>query len=443
MSRRKTNEEFDLELQQHFAGDVKRLSPYVNKTTKIRFWHKCGTTYENTPKSVLRSKNGTCPNCRNQNLGRNTKKTNEEFLYEVKNLVGNEYTPLDKYVTAQTKIRMRHNKCGNIWEIKPYSFLSGKRCPSSTCIRKNECISQQDFDEEIKKLVGDEYIFVGEYKGAHTPILCRHNYCQYEWKIRPANFIHRDVRCPKCQHNIQNKDTDYFRKEVKNLVGDEYVVMTAYTRSQNKIMMRHNVCGYQWGIKPYSFLRGARCPKCSGVLKKNTEIFRREVYELEEESYTVLGEYVTAQTKIRMRHNKCGNIWEIKPYSFLSGKRCPRCRSSHGELSIENWLKRNGYFYIPQKKFPGCKDKHSLPFDFYIPSVNLIIEYDGMQHYQPVEFFGGIESFRRNSRHDAIKNKYCEDHNINLLRIPYTVTGDDIGRLIQNKIDLLIGDIVV
>lgn len=67
----------------------------------------------------------------------------------------------------------------------------------------------------------------------------------------------------------------------------------------------------------------------------------------------------------------------------------------------------------------------------------MVIEYDGRQHFQGYDYFGGEEAYKIRHRHDLIKNKYCEDNNINLLRIPYTVTGEDIGKVIQNKLDEL------
>lgn len=60
-----------------------------------------------------------------------------------------------------------------------------------------------------------------------------------------------------------------------------------------------------------------------------------------------------------------------------------------------------------------------LPFDFYIPSKNLLIEYNGGQHYKPVNHFGGYDSFLLRKHHDWLKRKYARDNNIKLLTIPY------------------------
>lgn len=104
-----------------------------------------------------------------------------------------------------------------------------------------------------------------------------------------------------------------------------------------------------------------------------------------------------------------------------STKRCPVCsgKISSGEFTVKQVLENHHINFIQQKTFDGCKDKNPLPFDFYLPDYNMMIEYDGKQHYEPVEYFGGKESFDYTVRHDTIKNKYCKDNNVDILRIPY------------------------
>jgi hypothetical protein len=103
----------------------------------------------------------------------------------------------------------------------------------------------------------------------------------------------------------------------------------------------------------------------------------------------------------------------------LSGKGCPHCQESHGERCIRQWLEQKNMQYTCQKTFSDCRNQKPLPFDFYLPAYNACIEYDGEQHFRPVDFFGGAENFERRKHNDLIKTKYCEDNNIRLLRIPY------------------------
>lgn len=69
-----------------------------------------------------------------------------------------------------------------------------------------------------------------------------------------------------------------------------------------------------------------------------------------------------------------------------------------------------------KKRFDGCKNQKKLPFDFYLNDFNIIIEYDGIQHFKPS--FNEKE-FKNIKVNDEIKNKFCKDNNIKLIRIPY------------------------
>ncbi len=87
-------------------------------------------------------------------------------------------------------------------------------------------------------------------------------------------------------------NTEIFKKRVQDVVGDEYSVLGEYVDyNHTKIMMRHNICGYEYDILPGVFLKGIRCAKCGGTLKYTTETYTKEVKELVGNEYSVLGEY--------------------------------------------------------------------------------------------------------------------------------------------------------
>lgn len=100
--------------------------------------------------------------------------------------------------------------------------------------------------------------------------------------------------------------------------------------------------------------------------------------------------------------------------------------ASNGEIYIATWLANHNLEFIPQYRFPECADKRALPFDFYIPSMNTCIEYDGRQHYAPVRFFGGDTGFEKRKLHDDIKDRFCERAGIRLIRVPYCYSTREI-----------------
>lgn len=91
-----------------------------------------------------------------------------------------------------------------------------------------------------------------------------------------------------------------------------------------------------------------------------------------------------------------------------------------------------GIRYVRQRRFPTCRDVRPLPFDFFIPKLGLLLEYDGQQHFQTVGPWGGDESFKETVRRDCIKNKWAKRNGYRLVRIPYTTK--NIAQLLRAEL---------
>lgn len=155
-------------------------------------------------------------------------------------------------------------------------------------------------------------------------------------------------------------------------------------------------------------------------LKKNTQdIFIKRCNVVHNNLYDYsLVNYVRVDDKVKIICKKHGEF-EQRCVDHLRGIGCPKCKTSKGENFIIDFLNENNIPYQYQKKFDGCKYKTLLPFDFYFPDKNMCIEYDGEQHFIPVESWGGKDEFKLRQKKDKIKNKYCSDNNIRLERIKY------------------------
>ena len=357
-------------------------------------------------------------------------------------------TPKNEYENTHQKLEIQCY-CGNKFNVS-FKVFSRKRTPKQQC---NECGSKnkiskktlplEKLKEEINIKFNGEFEVLGDYKNRKTHTRFKHKVCGYEWLTTPDNFL-RDKGCPKCNKRVcqskpiktKNKEsnniiriskTEYFKAKVKELSGEEYSVLSNYTKATDKITLRHNKCGREYQTQPHHFLSGSRCPICwneskLGKFQKDTNQFANEIKEKYKNEYTIIGEYVGARTKTEVRHNKCGNIFEVSPDNLLRGKGCPYCFESKGEKRIEKYLKENNIGYTLQFKINKCRNIRPLPFDFAIldnESLMYLIEYDGKQHFQPIKFFGGIESFKDIIIKDDIKNRFCTKNNISLLRISY------------------------
>lgn len=149
----------------------------------------------------------------------------------------------------------------------------------------------------------------------------------------------------------------------------------------------------------------------------------------------------------------CGNIFE-KSASYMlnhghSRLACPRCRwriedkrlkehdkkfprISSGEWHVMKYLSShnipNVYGYICEHlRYNG-----HLHFDFWLPKYRIAIEYDGRQHFEPVNFFGGKKGFRLEKKRDHLKNRYCKKHHIKLIRIAYN---QSIKKVLDEKLN--------
>lgn len=125
-------------------------------------------------------------------------------------------------------------------------------------------------------------------------------------------------------------------------------------------------------------------------------------------------QYMRSSNMVRNIDAGCKHCLEKTKYRF-----------SKGERRIEDYLKKKGYDYIMQYAFDDCRDKIPLPFDFYITSKNILVEYDGEHHFRPVNFNGisdeeALANHQNTLKHDAMKNDYCSKNQLPLIRIPYT-----------------------
>ncbi len=165
---------------------------------------------------------------------------------------------------------------------------------------------------------------------------------------------------------------------------------------------------------------GNGCPKCSKTNKLTTDTFKIKAKIIHDDKYDYsLSEYVNTFTKIKIICKKHG-VFEQRPNDHLSNRGCLICNNSKGENKLIELLTNDNIPFVHQKRFYDCKNIKPLPFDFYLPTYNLCIEYHGRQHYEPVKAFGGEIDFLKRIHNDKIKKQYCQEKKIKLIIIKYT-----------------------
>lgn len=230
---------------------------------------------------------------------------------------------------------------------------------------------------------------------------------------------HLSGKCP--EKNTPKKTTEEFIEESKKIWGDRFEYNgTEYFGSLKKVKLFDNKRGVFIEQLASLHLQGFE----SKSLDKSEFIERSKLvsdffYSYEDCSYKNI------TTKVRLRCSKHGKF-EVNPFLHLNnGLCCKNCDENNFNKKMIKFLNKHGFNFERQKKFSDCKNVFELPFDFYIPSKRTLIEFDGEQHFRPVEHFGGLKSYEQLKINDKIKNDYCEDNYINLIRIRY----DQIDRI--------------
>lgn len=180
------------------------------------------------------------------------------FAEEVFNLVGDEYTVLEKYVRSRVKILFRHNVCGHKYLQEPRNFLAGKRCPKCFRLVKE---TTESFKKLMKDAVGDDYSLLSEYVGANDGLTIRHNVCGKVFNMVAANFK-RGQRCPYCtKSGIPVRSFEEMACKVSSITSNYELL--SYEGCVVPATFKHLVCGNIFKMKTYTFLElNGRCPFC-------------------------------------------------------------------------------------------------------------------------------------------------------------------------------------
>ena len=354
--------------------------------------------------------------------------TQEEFMerFYIKNETAENIEILGEYVNNKTKIKCKCKIDGYEFEMRPNNLLNNQGCPK--CSGRDK--TTEEFKQEMKE-INDNIEILGEYKGSNKKIKVRCKIDSYKWEATPHNLLNGSS-CPKCSGKIKNKTTEYFINELKE-VNNNVEILGQYKGNNIKIKCRCKIDGYEWETIPSSLLRGTGCPKCGRNASKTTEEFVDKMKEINND-IEIIGEYKTSYTKIKCRCKLDGYEWEAKPRNLLSNRGCPKCNTSKGEKRVANFLDDRNIEYKQQYKFNDCRSKNKLPFDFYIPSKNIAIEYDGRQHYEIIDYFDGLDGFIDTKVRDTIKTVYCKENNIKLIRIPYW-DFDNIEEILEKELE--------
>ena len=359
------------------------------------------------------------------------RKTHEEFIEELKEKNPEAYEELEflEDYKGKDKKTKALTKYGEVL-IRPNSLLQGQFISIKSAIDKTEYF--KNMLKEKKPEVYSELEFLEEYKSNKKKIKALTKYG--EVYVKPNELLQGYF--PSI--NLAIDKVEYFKNMLKekNLKAyNELEFLEEYMSDKKKIKVLTKYG--ETCIRPNSLLRG-QFPSINSAIDKN-EYFANMAEEIHGNKYRYDKiKYKGVHTKIEIYCNKCKEYFWQTPNSHLNGSGCSNCFRSKGEEEVERHLLKNNTNFEAQKTFDNCKYKKLLRFDFYLPDYNICIEFDGIQHFQPTQFAGmsskyAEKAFVKTKKNDSIKNRYCEDNGIKLIRIPYTEF-DNIEEILEKEL---------
>ena len=322
----------------------------------------------------------------------------------------------------------------------PNSHLNGRGCPGCRpeTLRAHFAKGFAKFQRDARGVHGNRFSYTDHYVNGKTPvtIICR---VHGPFTQLPSNHL-RGAQCLECASasHAQTRAMSHreFVAKAKRVHGGKgFTYPEPYRRAIEKIGIRCPIHGV-FRQTPNNHLGGYGCPKCaddaaSARMKSNHEAFLKLARKVHGGRYQYPQTYETAITPMKIVCPAHGLFLQM-PTKHVQGQGCPVCTESSGERFVALALDRMGIRYVRQKRFLTCRDTRPLRFDFFIPKLTVLVEYDGQQHFQTIDHWGGDESFKQVVRRDSIKTTWAKRNGYRLIRILYTTRS--IHRLLKAEL---------
>lgn len=292
--------------------------------------------------------------------------------------------------------------------------------------------TKEFFYQELIKRFPNNNIEILEYSKASGPIKYKCLDCGRIYQKSRANHIYENkTLCQKC---FTGRSSSLRKKFLESLREDFEILEDNYEGKSltQKFHIKCKKCGkdFYHKIQMTDNREKFLCPKCeTGFV--DLERFQKRLEEKGLDKEFQIIKYRGINKTLTIRH-KCGYIFSRLPGNLLTHSRgCPKCssRKSSGERRIANFLEKNNIVFEEQKKF---EELGLLSYDFYLPQNRLLIEYQGIQHYEPVEHFGGKEKFEQQKERDKKKKDFAQRNNYKLLEICYK-DFDNIEKILEGS----------
>lgn len=377
--------------------------------------------------------------------------TTEKFIEKARKIHGDKYDYSKvEYINSYTPVTIICPIHGEFQQT-PKGHLSG--CGCKMCDIDSRKTTKEEFIRKAREIHGDKYDYSKvEYVNCYTPvtIICP---IHGEFQQKPRCHL-AGHGCKKCstEKRIEmiSLTTEEFIRRAKEVHGDKYdYSKSVYTGYDEKITIICPVHG-EFQQRVSSHLEGNGCNLCICDAKRLTKDkfveLAREVHG-DRYDYSKV-EYTNNKSKVTIVCPIHGEF-EQTPNSHLRGAGCPSCSNSRLEDQMEEFLSKNNIKYFHGKTWDWLTYSSYQYVDFYLPDYNIVIECQGIQHFESIEFFGGEKGLIYNQERDKNKRDLCEKHGIKVAyfsnlstetekyQYPYKVYEDEY-KLFKEELNLII-----
>ena len=300
-----------------------------------------------------------------------------------------------------------------------------------------ECKREDRFNSFIlkaRKIHGEKYQYdLSTYKNNKIPIRI---ICPEHGEFWQAIGDHlKGYGCSKCSRKYK-PTTEEWIKKVAPIYNYKYdYSKVKYIDNKTPVTVICPDHGEFYPI-PNNHLKGVSgCPKCSALKRhdmysKTTEQFVEDAIKIHGDRYDYSKtKYYNKSTPVIITCKKHGDFSQV-PSAHLSGSGCPACSFKNQGILYSKIQKHFPNLIFEQEYTSEWLGKQRL--DIYCPMYNFAIEYDGEQHFSPIDYFGGESYFRIIQQRDIEKNNKCKSNNCKLFRVKFGYSEFDYEELINN-----------
>ena len=400
---------------------------------------------------VIHGKRFGCEKC-NKRLKPSIKRSKEQINEELKNK-GKLIIMLGDYkgMLSYTKFQCLKSGCGHKWTATPDGVCKAAfGCPECRKIILSEKvlgISRIHLSHRSKEQINQELIdinrnieMIGEYYGMETPtkFRCLKENCKKEWTTTPSRIIYQERGCSgiNCKKSKKLTEEEVFRR----LSLKKIKTKSKYSGFDKLMNFECGVCSEVWTTNAGSVLRKNKstgCPNCSNCKRVTNEMSDERTKNMPVKR---MADIVNIKTPIPWlcTNPNCGNIWPSAPSTIWFGSWCEYCSKGKREKYVRQLIMGNFILGKISKKRYFINNHRRYP-DFTIEregKENIVVEYNGQQHYRPVRF-GGISLKRAEKKYKAqvARDKDVDDYfkslNIPIIWIKYDMTDEEIIEAIK------------